>query len=68
MFIYLFYFIHQDAAKYRDELKILAPHCLLICSSDATTLVSVLFFIHGFQFRKYYYGVLENHFSVGKFC
>nr|CAB3460379.1 unnamed protein product [Digitaria exilis] len=27
-----------DAAKYRDELKILAPHCLLKCSSDATTL------------------------------
>ncbi|GJM94745.1 hypothetical protein PR202_ga11420 [Eleusine coracana subsp. coracana] len=28
----------EDAAKYRDELKILAPHCLLKCSSDATTL------------------------------
>ncbi|CAN6353911.1 unnamed protein product [Urochloa humidicola] len=28
----------QDAAKYRDELKILAPHSLLKCSSDATTL------------------------------
>ncbi|WVZ96735.1 hypothetical protein U9M48_042336 [Paspalum notatum var. saurae] len=28
----------EDAAKYRDELKILAPHSLLKCSSDATTL------------------------------
>uniref|UniRef100_A0A0D9WDA7 ApaG domain-containing protein n=1 Tax=Leersia perrieri TaxID=77586 RepID=A0A0D9WDA7_9ORYZ len=28
----------EDAAKYRDELKILAPHSLLRCSSDATTL------------------------------
>ncbi|KAK3137387.1 hypothetical protein QOZ80_5BG0451590 [Eleusine coracana subsp. coracana] len=28
----------EDAAKYRNELKILAPHCLLKCSSDATTL------------------------------
>ncbi|KAF6988507.1 hypothetical protein CFC21_006032 [Triticum aestivum] len=27
-----------DAAKYRDELMILAPHSLLKCSSDATTL------------------------------
>lgn len=26
-----------DAAKYRDELMILAPHSLLKCSSDATT-------------------------------
>jgi len=32
----------EDAAKYRDELKILAPHSLLRCSSDATTLVSLL--------------------------
>ncbi|CAL4895474.1 unnamed protein product [Urochloa decumbens] len=29
----------EDAAKYRDELKILAPHSLLKCSSDATTLL-----------------------------
>ncbi|PIN07872.1 hypothetical protein CDL12_19549 [Handroanthus impetiginosus] len=29
----------EDAAKYRDELKEIAPHCLLKCSSDATTLV-----------------------------
>ncbi|OAY69260.1 uncharacterized protein LOC109716698 [Ananas comosus] len=28
----------EDAAKYRDELKIVAPHSLLKCSSDATTL------------------------------
>uniref|UniRef100_A0A452Y463 ApaG domain-containing protein n=2 Tax=Triticinae TaxID=1648030 RepID=A0A452Y463_AEGTS len=28
----------MDAAKYRDELMILAPHSLLKCSSDATTL------------------------------
>ncbi|XP_066361937.1 uncharacterized protein [Miscanthus floridulus] len=28
----------EDAAKYRDELMILAPHSLLKCSSDATTL------------------------------
>ncbi|KAM7471294.1 hypothetical protein LguiA_009477 [Lonicera macranthoides] len=28
----------EDAAKYRDELKEIAPHCLLKCSSDATTL------------------------------
>lgn len=28
----------EDAAKYRDDLKILAPHSLLKCSSDATTL------------------------------
>ncbi|XP_073014992.1 uncharacterized protein [Primulina eburnea] len=28
----------DDAAKYRDELKEIAPHCLLKCSSDATTL------------------------------
>ncbi|XP_066365786.1 uncharacterized protein [Miscanthus floridulus] len=28
----------EDAAKYRDELTILAPHSLLKCSSDATTL------------------------------
>ncbi|KAJ4778710.1 Protein ApaG [Rhynchospora pubera] len=28
----------QDAAKYRDELKEVAPHALLKCSSDATTL------------------------------
>ncbi|KAL0286674.1 UNVERIFIED_CONTAM: protein ApaG [Sesamum angustifolium] len=26
-----------DAARYRDELKEIAPHCLLKCSSDATT-------------------------------
>ncbi|XP_066368356.1 uncharacterized protein [Miscanthus floridulus] len=29
----------EDAAKYRDELTILAPHSLLKCSSDATTLL-----------------------------
>ncbi|KAK1401022.1 hypothetical protein POM88_000627 [Heracleum sosnowskyi] len=29
----------EDAARYRDELKEIAPHCLLKCSSDATTLV-----------------------------
>jgi len=34
----------EDAAKYRDELKILAPHSLLKCSSDATTLVSLLLY------------------------
>ncbi|XP_078174821.1 uncharacterized protein LOC144568366 [Carex rostrata] len=28
----------QEAAKYRDQLKELAPHALLKCSSDATTL------------------------------
>ncbi|XP_008813573.1 uncharacterized protein LOC120107244 isoform X1 [Phoenix dactylifera] len=28
----------EDAAMYRDELKIVAPHSLLTCSSDATTL------------------------------
>lgn len=28
----------EDAARYRDELKEIAPHCLLKCSSDATTL------------------------------
>ncbi|KAK7411105.1 hypothetical protein VNO78_02508 [Psophocarpus tetragonolobus] len=28
----------QDAARYRDELKAIAPHSLLKCSSDATTL------------------------------
>ncbi|PIN21527.1 hypothetical protein CDL12_05773 [Handroanthus impetiginosus] len=28
----------EDAAKYRDELKEITPHCLLKCSSDATTL------------------------------
>ncbi|KAJ1439073.1 UVR domain [Sesbania bispinosa] len=28
----------QDAASYRDELKKIAPHSLLKCSSDATTL------------------------------
>ncbi|PIA42216.1 hypothetical protein AQUCO_02100233v1 [Aquilegia coerulea] len=28
----------EDAAKYMDELKLLAPHALLKCSSDATTL------------------------------
>lgn len=28
----------EDAAKYRDELKEIAPHSLLKCSSDATTL------------------------------
>ncbi|KAL6011489.1 hypothetical protein ACLOJK_001937 [Asimina triloba] len=28
----------QDAARYRDELKAVAPHSLLRCSSDATTL------------------------------
>ncbi|GER27077.1 SKIP interacting protein 10 [Striga asiatica] len=28
----------EDAAKYRDELKEIDPHCLLKCSSDATTL------------------------------
>jgi hypothetical protein len=43
VYILLFFCAHQDAAKYRDELKILAPHCLLKCSSDATTLVSVSF-------------------------
>ncbi|KAF3632974.1 hypothetical protein BC332_24102 [Capsicum chinense] len=30
----------QDAARFRDELKNIAPHSLLKCSSDATTLVS----------------------------
>ncbi|CAL5329511.1 unnamed protein product [Camellia sinensis] len=29
----------EDAARYRDELKDIAPHSLLKCSSDATTLV-----------------------------
>lgn len=33
----MFYF--QDAARYGDELKEIAPHSLLKCSSDATTLV-----------------------------
>jgi ApaG protein len=28
----------EDAAKYRDELKEIAPHSLLKCTSDATTL------------------------------
>ncbi|CAA0826665.1 Unknown protein [Striga hermonthica] len=28
----------EDAAKYRDELKEIDPHCLLKCSSDATSL------------------------------
>lgn len=28
----------EDAARYRDELKNVAPHALLKCSSDATTL------------------------------
>ncbi|GLU20730.1 hypothetical protein SLE2022_369130 [Rubroshorea leprosula] len=28
----------EDAVKYRDELKEIAPHSLLKCSSDATTL------------------------------
>ncbi|KAI4374579.1 hypothetical protein MLD38_012560 [Melastoma candidum] len=28
----------EDAAKYRDKLKEIAPHSLLKCSSDATTL------------------------------
>ncbi|XP_022726408.1 uncharacterized protein LOC111282549 [Durio zibethinus] len=28
----------EDAARYRDELKEIAPHSLLKCSSDATTL------------------------------
>ncbi|CAL5405737.1 unnamed protein product [Camellia sinensis] len=28
----------RDAARYRDELKDIAPHSLLKCSSDATTL------------------------------
>lgn len=28
----------EEAARYRDELKEIAPHCLLKCSSDATTL------------------------------
>ncbi|KAB1216625.1 Protein ApaG [Morella rubra] len=27
----------EDASKYRDELKEIAPHSLLTCSSDATT-------------------------------
>ncbi|WMV58410.1 hypothetical protein MTR67_051795 [Solanum verrucosum] len=31
----------QDAARYRDELKDIAPHSLLKCSSEATTLESV---------------------------
>ena len=35
----LYSYAFQDAAKYRDELMILAPHSLLKCSSDATTLV-----------------------------
>jgi hypothetical protein len=43
MFLIFFSCIHasQDAAKYRDELQILAPHSLLKCSSDATTLVTL---------------------------
>ncbi|KAK1298456.1 hypothetical protein QJS10_CPB14g00093 [Acorus calamus] len=28
----------EDAARYRDELRVVAPHSLLKCSSDATTL------------------------------
>ncbi|GAV58367.1 UVR domain-containing protein/DUF525 domain-containing protein [Cephalotus follicularis] len=28
----------QDAARYRDELNEIAPHCLLKCTSDATTM------------------------------
>ncbi|KAF3669831.1 hypothetical protein FXO37_08827 [Capsicum annuum] len=30
----------EDAARFRDELKNIAPHSLLKCSSDATTLFS----------------------------
>ncbi|CAL5402892.1 unnamed protein product [Camellia sinensis] len=29
----------EDVARYHDELKDIAPHSLLKCSSDATTLV-----------------------------
>jgi len=32
----------QDAAKYRDQLREIAPHSLLKCSSDSTTLVWML--------------------------
>ncbi|GMP33763.1 hypothetical protein CsSME_00006940 [Camellia sinensis var. sinensis] len=38
VFLYLTFPFFQDAATYRDELKDIAPHSLLKCSSDATTL------------------------------
>jgi len=44
--IYLFEKISfQDAAKYRDELNEIAPHSLLKCASDATTLVHFFIFL-----------------------
>lgn len=49
------FFMHlsfQDAAKYRDELTVLAPHSLLKCSSDATTLV--IFSAPPFHFGEYF--------------
>ncbi|CAL5396967.1 unnamed protein product [Camellia sinensis] len=39
VFLFLTFPFFQDAARYRDELKDIAPHSLLKCSSDATTLV-----------------------------
>lgn len=39
IFLFYFIFLFQDAARYRDELRLVAPHSLLKCSSDATTLV-----------------------------
>lgn len=48
--LFSFSFYIQDAAKYRDELKEIAPHCLLKCSSDATTLVWLIA-VFVFNFR-----------------
>jgi ApaG protein len=36
----------QEAAEYRDQLKELAPHAFLKCSSDATTLVIYSLYIY----------------------
>lgn len=39
MMFFFYNILYQDAARYRDELKEIAPYSLLKCSSDATTLV-----------------------------
>lgn len=48
----------QDAANYRDELKEIAPHSFLKCSSDATTLVRECILCSSIYSNVCFHGVL----------
>jgi len=50
----------QDAAKYRDQLKEIAPHSLLKCSSDCTTLVWILLTFTNSYFVVTFLGIISS--------